>query len=84
MKSVTVKRGLALGLTLLYADVTAALAAESARAADNSNLFVYIFLGFCALIIIAQLAPAVMMVLGFAKGAKKKTLEAVPATVDQK
>lgn len=46
-------------------------AAETARE-DNSGLFVWIFLAFCALIIVAQLIPAVMMMLGFAKGVKKE------------
>jgi hypothetical protein len=38
---------------------------------DNSGIFVWIFLGFCALIVVAQLLPAVFVVLGFAKGVKK-------------
>jgi len=46
-------------------------AAETARE-DNSSLFVWIFLAFCALIIVAQLIPAAMMMLGFAKGVKKE------------
>lgn len=48
-----------------------ALAASGARE-DNSGIFVWIFLGFCALIIVAQLAPALLMMLGFAKGLKKE------------
>ena len=51
--------------------VVPALAASGARE-DNSGIFVWIFLGFCALIIVAQLLPAVMMMLGFAKGLKKE------------
>jgi len=50
---------------------------------DNSDLFVWIFLAFCALIIVAQLIPAAMMLMGFAKGVKKETPTAVPVTVDQ-
>lgn len=46
-------------------------AADAARE-DNSNLFVWIFLAFCALIIVAQLIPAMLMLLGFAKGIRKK------------
>ena len=48
-----------------------ALAASGARE-DNSGIFVWIFLGFCALIIVAQLIPALLMMLGFAKGIKKE------------
>lgn len=84
MKTITLKRGLALCLALLCGDVATLWAADAAREADNSNLFVWIFLAFCALIIVAQLIPAVMMMLGFAKGAKKKVPEAVPVTTDQK
>ena len=48
-----------------------AFAATGARE-DNSGIFVWIFLGFCALIVIGQLLPAVMMVMGFAKGLGKE------------
>lgn len=48
-----------------------ALAASGARE-DNSGIFVWIFLGFCALIVVAQLLPALLMMLGFAKGLKKE------------
>ncbi len=48
-----------------------ALAASGARE-DNSGIFVWIFLGFCALIVVAQLVPALLMMLGFAKGLKKE------------
>lgn len=84
MKTITLKRGLALCFALLCGDVATLWAADAAREADNSNLFVWIFLAFCALIIIAQLIPAVMMLLGFAKGTKKRIPEAVPVTTDQK
>lgn len=84
MKTNTLKRGLALCFALLCGNVATVWAADAAREADNSNLFVWIFLAFCALIIVAQLIPAVMMMLGFAKGAKKKVPEAVPVTTMQK
>ena len=84
MKRITLTKGLALCFTLLCGDVATLWAADAAREADNSNLFVWIFLTFCALIIVAQLIPAVMMLLGFAKGTKKRIREAVPVTTDQK
>ena len=34
---------------------------------DNSGIVVWIFLGFCALIVVAQLLPAVLMMLGLVK-----------------
>lgn len=38
---------------------------------DSSGIVVWAFLGICALIVVAQLAPAVMMLLGMVKGASK-------------
>jgi hypothetical protein len=43
---------------------------------DHSGLFVWIFLGFCALIVVAQLLPALMMLVGMAKGVKEQAEEA--------
>lgn len=77
-----VKQGFVLCFTLLFGDVATLWASNAAREADNSNLFVWIFLAFCALIIVAQLIPAAMMLLGFAKGTKKGIPEAVPVTAD--
>lgn len=45
--------------------------AEGARE-DNSSIFVWIFLALCALIIVGQLIPALLVLTGFAKGLKKK------------
>lgn len=50
--------------------VSNAFAAGGARE-DNSGLFVWIFLGFCALIVVVQVVPAVLMLFGFAKGLNK-------------
>jgi hypothetical protein len=44
-----------------------AFAASTPRV-DDSGLFVWIFLGFCALIVIAQVMPAVLLMFGMAKG----------------
>ncbi|MHB8909370.1 MAG: hypothetical protein ACYDAA_10890 [Syntrophales bacterium] len=61
----------------------APLWAETAVREDNSNLFVWIFLAFCALIVVAQLIPAILMLLGFAKGVKKETVQPVSGPADQ-
>jgi len=55
-----------------------AFAASGARE-DSSGLFVWIFLGFCALIVVAQLIPAVLLMFGMVKGiaAKRDTEVAV-------
>jgi hypothetical protein len=50
--------------------VSSAFAAGGTRE-DNSGLFVWIFLGFCALIIVVQVVPALLMLFGFAKGLSK-------------
>lgn len=59
------KRGMFLGalLTLLASPALAASARQ-----DSSGLVVWIFLGFCALIVVAQLVPVVLMALGLIKG----------------
>ncbi|KAF0218605.1 MAG: hypothetical protein FD174_2698 [Geobacteraceae bacterium] len=63
--------------TLIHAIIAAIATTSSAFAAsgaeeDNSGVFVWIFLGMCALIVIGQLLPVVMLMLGFAKGAAKE------------
>ncbi len=44
-----------------------AFAASGARE-DSSGIFVWIFLGFCALIVVAQIVPAILLMFGMAKG----------------
>ena len=51
-----------------------AFAASTPRA-DDSGLFVWIFLGFCALIVIAQVMPAVLLMFGMAKGMTLRTVQ---------
>jgi hypothetical protein len=38
---------------------------------DHSGIVVWAFLGFCALIVIAQLVPATLMMVGLVKGVKE-------------
>jgi hypothetical protein len=52
------------------------LAAGAVRE-DHSGIVVWMFLGFCALIIIAQLVPAVLMMTGLIKGVAASREEAV-------
>jgi hypothetical protein len=51
----------------MMAGAVPAFAATGGRV-DHSGLFVWIFLGFCALIVVAQVIPAVMMMVGMVKG----------------
>ena len=46
--------------------VSPALAAGARE--DHSGIVVWVFLGFCALIVIAQLVPAVLLMTGMIKG----------------
>jgi len=63
-------------MAMVLGSVTSALAASGARE-DNSGVFVWIFLGFCALIIVAQMVPAVLTMLGMVKGVKESFGEKV-------
>jgi hypothetical protein len=81
MKKLAIVKRFVLGAGILIGNVTPVWAAATGRE-DNSGLFVWIFLGFCALIVVAQLIPAAMVLLGVVKGFKKETVEAAPATVE--
>jgi hypothetical protein len=35
---------------------------------DDSGIFVWVFLGFCAMIVVAQVVPAVLLMTGMVKG----------------
>ena len=45
-----------------------AFAATNGLSEDNSGIFVWVFLGFCALIVVAQVIPAVLLMTGMVKG----------------
>ncbi len=61
-------------ITSRIAAATLALSAFAAPAfaastrSDHSGIVVWAFLGFCALIVAAQLIPAILVMFGFAKG----------------
>jgi len=48
--------------------VPVAAFAASSNNVDNSGIFVWIFLGFCALIVLAQVIPAILLMFGMVKG----------------
>ena len=56
--------------------VTAAPAFAAPTYSDHSGLLVWSFLGFCAVIVVAQVMPAVMMMVGMVKGLSNETTEA--------
>lgn len=64
-------------LAALIATLAPATAfAASTLHEDNSGIFVWLFLGFCALIVVVQVMPAVILMLGFAKGLSAKMTKA--------
>lgn len=60
-------------MTAILATATPALAAGRE---DTSGIFVWAFLGLCALIVAAQVVPAVLMMVGAARGMAKTVQEA--------
>lgn len=47
--------------------------AASGASGEESGIFVWIFLGFFAVIVVGQLVPAVMLITGLIKGLTSKT-----------
>lgn len=82
MENMKTIKELGLVIAVFYGSITPLWAAEAAVREDNSDLFVWIFLAFCSLIIVAQLIPAVMMLLGFSKGIKKEKTPPAPKPID--
>lgn len=80
MKNTATMKKIGLLVAAVCANAGPLWAADAAKK-DNSDLFVWIFLGFCALIIVAQLIPALMMLLGFAKGVKKDRATSPPESL---
>ena len=56
--------------------VAAAPAFAAPEFTDHSGLLVWTFLGFCAVIVVAQVLPAVMMMVGIVKGVAPEHKEA--------
>lgn len=54
-----------MALMMVCAGAAPAFAAGARQ--DNSGIVVWAFLGFCALIVVAQLLPAILMMLGLVK-----------------
>ncbi|HLA27893.1 MAG TPA: hypothetical protein VJZ49_08365 [Syntrophales bacterium] len=81
MKNLAIIKRFVMCAGILIGNVTPVWAATNVRE-DNSDLFVWIFLGFCALIVIAQLIPVAMVIFGLAKGVQKKTTEVAPAVAE--
>jgi len=57
-------------IATLLGSVSNAFAASARQ--DDSGIFVWGFLGFCALIVVAQVIPALLVMFGLAKGIVSK------------
>ena len=55
-------------LTTIMGTIIPATAFAAGGRVDDSGIFVWVFLGFCALIVVAQLIPAVLLLTGMVKG----------------
>ena len=60
-------------LTTILGVIAPATAFAATGASDESGIFVWIFLGFFAMIVVGQLVPAVMLITGLVKGLLSKT-----------
>jgi len=70
----------ALITTIIGTIAPATAFAANGLSEDNSGIFVWVFLGFCALIVVAQVIPAVLLATGMVKGAVSAAKsEMVPA-----
>ena len=58
----------ALITTIVGTLAPATVFAASGAREDSSGIFVWVFLGFCALIVVAQVIPAVLLMCGMVKG----------------
>ena len=55
-------------ITTIIGTIAPATALAAGGRVDDSGIFVWVFLGFCALIVVAQVIPAVLLMFGMAKG----------------
>ena len=60
-------RSTLMGMAMLMTMVTPAFAVDTTKT-YSSGILVGIFLGFCALIVVVQLVPTIMLLVGFFKG----------------
>ncbi len=63
---------------------TAAPALAQTGREDTSGVFVWAFLGLCALIVAAQAIPAILMMVGTARAVAKGIKEAEPVPAESK
>ncbi len=70
-------------LSLVLMAVAPAMAADTSKV-YNSGILVLLFVGFCALLVVAQLLPAIMNLFGMTKDAAKKSASNYKAAAAKK
>lgn len=65
-------RNLSMGMLLLMVMAGPAFAVDTTKT-YSSGILVGVFLAFCGLIVVVQLMPTIMLLLGFVKGLFKDT-----------
>ena len=63
-------RSFMLGVSMLMLSVNPALAVDTSKT-YNSGILVGLFLAFCALVIVVQLMPTIMLLIGFIRNLSK-------------
>ncbi len=63
-------RSLLMGMSMLMIMASPAFAVDTTKT-YSSGILVGLFLGFCALIVVVQLMPTIMLLVGFVKGLLK-------------
>jgi hypothetical protein len=63
-------RRLLMGMSMLLITAGPALAVDTTKT-YSSGILVAIFLAFCALVVVVQLMPTIMLLIGFVKGLLK-------------
>jgi hypothetical protein len=77
-------RTMAMSVAMVAGTSLPALAVDTSRT-YSSGLLIGVFLAFCALLVVVQLMPSLMLLLGFIKGlARRSETKAEAATVSQK
>ena len=61
-----------IGLSMLMLTVSPAFAVDTTKT-YNSGILVGLFLAFCALIVVMQLIPTIILLIGFVKGLMQGT-----------
>lgn len=68
---------------LVFVAMATPVFASGATVVYNSPLLVLFFVGFCALLVVAQLVPAVLMLIGMTKAAAKSKPKYARSTLEK-